>query len=234
MFDKKANDSLLFEMLSANQVQSLHLASLDILECTGIRIENRPALLMFEQAGASVNGNLVKIPAILVKTALAAASERIVFLASDNSRKVRLEKGVINYGAGCRTPYFTDPITGEVRPTTIFDIENTGKIIQSAKNIDFVSCVDLYPEQDALSDLDCYKAISSYCQKPVVFSAGDQESMKSILEAAAGSSHIPYALAFSVKNEMPLIYSDSFPAGSYCRVNGAGQTSGLPCFRQCR
>jgi trimethylamine--corrinoid protein Co-methyltransferase len=208
MFDKKTNDSLSFEMLSANQVQSLHLASLDVLENTGIKVADGRALQLLKDAGARVDGDLATIPAALVKAALASAPERTVLYASDRTGSVRLESGVVSYGSGCCAPYIKDLATGENRPTAIGDVENAAKIVQSAKNIDFISCLDVYPGVDPLSDLQRYRAIRSWCKKPVLFRAGSHEGMKAIVELAANFPDAARAVAFSIRSTMPLIYDE--------------------------
>ena len=57
-------------MMGEEDCHRLHAASCRILERTGIRVYHEPALQLFRQAGAHVDGDLVKIPADLVDAAI--------------------------------------------------------------------------------------------------------------------------------------------------------------------
>ena len=55
------------KMFDRAQCEQIHLASLEVLRRTGVRVYQDEALTLLEEAGAHVgDGNLVKMPASLV------------------------------------------------------------------------------------------------------------------------------------------------------------------------
>ena len=65
-------------VLSMGQIEQIHLATMEVLERTGIRITHPKALELLDSAGASVNGNRVRIPAQMVAQAIRTAPSRFV------------------------------------------------------------------------------------------------------------------------------------------------------------
>ena len=59
-----------FEYLSQEQIHVIHMASLEILERTGVVVLDDEALALLAEAGAHVEGNRVRIPALLVEDAI--------------------------------------------------------------------------------------------------------------------------------------------------------------------
>jgi trimethylamine--corrinoid protein Co-methyltransferase len=73
-----------FAVLSENQLEELHLAGLEVLRRTGVRIHHSGALELLKEAGAFISeDNLVKIPASLVEEALASAPSRVIMCDRD-------------------------------------------------------------------------------------------------------------------------------------------------------
>ena len=62
-----------FSVLSEDQVCEIHQASLEILEKAGYKIESKAAVSLLKQAGARVNGNIVKTPQHMVEECLRVA-----------------------------------------------------------------------------------------------------------------------------------------------------------------
>ena len=76
-----------FRMMSDDQLQEIHWASLEVLERTGCRIYHESALELLKGAGAHISdGNLVKIPGRLVEWAMRAAPDRIVLCVRQGNR----------------------------------------------------------------------------------------------------------------------------------------------------
>jgi trimethylamine--corrinoid protein Co-methyltransferase len=65
-------------VLSEEQIQEVHLASLEILERTGVEVRNARALQLLKQVGAHVRGQHVRIPPDLVAQAIRTAGARMV------------------------------------------------------------------------------------------------------------------------------------------------------------
>jgi trimethylamine:corrinoid methyltransferase-like protein len=59
-----------YKPLTDQEVETIHLASLTILERTGIQAEDTDTLRLFDQAGACVNGSRGRFPPAMVEDAL--------------------------------------------------------------------------------------------------------------------------------------------------------------------
>ena len=146
------------EILTEEQVYSIHSASLEILERIGVKCHNEKALKLLKEGGAYIDGDRVKIPPVMVEQALKSAPSRILVTGRSGKGKVLLERNVANYGLGTDVPYHIDTYTHEIRPTVLKDIENMGKVVQKCENIDFTSnsglASDVQPELQDLSASD--------------------------------------------------------------------------------
>ena len=55
-------------VLSQDQIEQIHLATMEVLEHTGVRITHPKVLELLDGAGASVIGDRVRIPAQMVES----------------------------------------------------------------------------------------------------------------------------------------------------------------------
>jgi len=67
-------------VLSEEQMEQIHLATLELLERTGVQLTHRRALEILHGAGARVDGKQVHIPAWMVEDAIRTAPCRVVSL----------------------------------------------------------------------------------------------------------------------------------------------------------
>ena len=175
-----------FEYLSEQDLHKIHLASLEILERTGVLVWDEEALALLKEAGAYVDDHRVRIPARMVEKALSTAPANIPFCNMDGSRVIPLYRDHVCYELGTDLPVFTDPYTGQLRETVLQDVENVAKVAQEAKNIDFVACMGLASDIDnRVVDLYHLKTIRTYCTKPNWLTATDYGNMKAIIDMAA-------------------------------------------------
>ncbi|UCD54410.1 MAG: trimethylamine methyltransferase family protein [Dehalococcoidia bacterium] len=199
--DHKYRRAPYLEILTEEQVYSIHSASLEILERIGVKCHNEKALKLLKEGGAYVDGDRVKIPPPMVEEAIGTAPSRSLITGRRGNGKVLLERNVSNYGCGTDVPYHLDPYTHEIRLTVLKDIENMNKIVQKCGNIDFTSnsglASDVEPE---LQDLYHYKMATNYCDKPFFTTAANGENMKALINMATvfAGSHEKLAQAPSL------------------------------------
>src|SRR6056297_4001327 len=79
--------------ISNDQFEELHFASLEILESVGVKVFEEEALALLKEAGAEVDGNLVRIPSWLVNESLSSAPCRVAVSNRSGKRTMFLEKG---------------------------------------------------------------------------------------------------------------------------------------------
>ena len=109
-------------VLSDEQVREMHLATLELLERTGVVYKHAEALELLHGAGAHMaDGGRVRIPAWLLEDAIRKAPPRVVLADRSGDRKFYLEDGKTYFSTIIDCPYFLDPVSGKRRPYTLDD-----------------------------------------------------------------------------------------------------------------
>lgn len=128
-----------FHILSDKQVGGLHLATLQILERTGVAFQSEEAIEILGDAGADVsNPNRVKIPSYMVEQALRTAPKMITLYNREGEPAIVLN-GMTgsHFGSGPDPRWFQDPYTGEMRICYVEDIANISRLIDALPNIEW-------------------------------------------------------------------------------------------------
>ncbi len=102
-------------VLSNEQIENLHLATLEVLERTEVRIAHKKALELFDGAGAKVDRDRVRIPAAVIEKAIQQSQVPLVLGSRNGEIAVSLENGRSWFGAGLDCPQYLDPTTGTRR-----------------------------------------------------------------------------------------------------------------------
>ncbi|NPV28651.1 MAG: hypothetical protein HPY58_03140 [Firmicutes bacterium] len=183
---KKFNGFPFYRIWSEDQIEQLHLASLAILEQTGVLVQEPQSLKLLKEAGAYVDGERVKIPPTLVESAIRSAPERISLYSKDGRTVLPLEKGTVAYGMGADLPYFIDPFSGEIRQTVLADTERAARLAEKLTNIDWVSSLGLASDVTLeLYELYQFLAIRKYSNKPILTHAANPGTLKPMIDMAA-------------------------------------------------
>ena len=177
-------------VLTGEQIEDIHLASLEILERTGIVIEHDEARQLLRKHGCAVDGERVRIPPGLVKEALARAPERVLLYNRKDEPAVDLGADRSYFGTGSDTPTYVDPYTGEMKPTDRDSVRTIARLCDALPNIDFVMSMGIASERPGTSSfVHQYAAMQEGTVKPIVFTAQgrkDIEPIRRIASAAAG------------------------------------------------
>lgn len=207
--------SLGLNILSKDQCETIHFATLEILDRVGINVFNQEALDLLKQGGARVDGSRVRLPAWMVKKALATAPCRVPMGNRDGSRGMLLEKGRSYYGTGSDTPYTIDLMSGERRLATKKDVVNFSRVCDGLENIDFVMSMALASDVSRLNSyVHQFEAMLLNTGKPIVYTAEGYQDTVDIVKMAeivAGSPEELQANPFiALYNEptSPLQYSN--------------------------
>jgi len=126
----KASQRLSCRILSKESLNTVHYATLEVLEKTGVIVESDKALKILEETGCTVNyrKRLVLIPSYLVKEALMKKPKNVTLYARNPKNDVRLDgrhSFLCTDGSGM---YTIDPKTGERRASTKEDLSISAKI----------------------------------------------------------------------------------------------------------
>jgi len=206
-----------FRMLSDDQLEQIHHASLEILRRTGVRVHDTETLDLLGDAGCLISdGNLVKFPAPVVEEAVDHAPSRIDFHHRSGDSRLILEGQNSYFGTGSDLMNTLDLETGERRPSCLSDVRDTARLADSLPNIDFVMSMALPSDLAAeTSDRHSFLAMITNTTKPVVFTAWDESGLADIIamaEAVAGGADAltlnPFLLAY-LEPSTPLQHSET-------------------------
>lgn len=147
-------------MFSDDELYSIHLATLEVLEKSGIKVESNEALEIFDAGGAIVDKNthIVKIPPYLVEDAIHSAPSKIVLAGRDPKHDVIIENKRVHYTNFGEGIMVIDPFTGEYRKSTKQDTANAALMCDALDEIDIclraVAAHDVSPKVHPLHEVE--------------------------------------------------------------------------------
>ncbi|MDK2986563.1 MAG: trimethylamine---corrinoid protein Co-methyltransferase [Clostridia bacterium] len=238
-----------FRVLSDKQVEEIHLATMELLQRTGVDVYNKKALKLLKEAGCLVKGNRVRFPSDLVMRCINSAPERISIYNREGKPAMTLEDHKVYFGTGSDTPYVMDPFTNERRKTVNEDIARSNRIADYLENIDFCMSLGIasdYPE-DIVDVIQLHTQITN-TTKPIVFVVQETRNLNYCIEMAAavagGEEELrlkPFIIHYSepttplahpedsidrlmicAEKRIPLIYTPGVQAGATGPVTIAG------------
>jgi trimethylamine--corrinoid protein Co-methyltransferase len=133
-----------YKPLTEGQVRQIHEASLAILARTGVQVEEPQALRLFEEAGADVDGDRVRLPRPLIEDAVDGALRRVVLAGRDPENDLILEGARVHIGTGGAALQVLDLETGNIREAVLQDVADMARIVDALDNIHFY-LVPIYP-----------------------------------------------------------------------------------------
>jgi trimethylamine--corrinoid protein Co-methyltransferase len=197
-----------FAMLSTEQCQELHRASLEILRCTGVRLHHEAALALVHGRGAIIrDGNLAFLPPALVEWAVRQAPSCIALCRRGSDEVVApLEGRRVSFGTGSDCLRYLDPRTGERRPFTMADVADCVRVVDAVPELSF--CMSMGIPAD-LGQPNHYRwqfaRMISNTTKPIVFVCDDRADCEAIVAMATAAAGGMDDLR---KNPTLLLYSE--------------------------
>ena len=174
------------KLLSSDQLKQIHLASLEVLERTGVDVRLPEAVDLLAAAGADArNPSQVKIPSHLVDEALRTAPHRITIYDRTGHPAMYLEGRNCYFGTGTDTPFVIDPYSGERRPTRGEDVDCAVRLSDALVNIDFVGSMGSVSKEEVpaqISDRHNFFRICLNTTKPILYTTWGREGIEDIYE----------------------------------------------------
>ena len=135
-----------FRVLADDQCQELITAALECLRRVGIRMHNQAARDLLEAHGATIHGEIVNIPADLVRQAIASTPHEFTVWGREGKHEMRVALDRVHFGPGPTCTYFNDPVTGERRKARRGDAGLTAKVCDALPNIDYIMGLSLFDD----------------------------------------------------------------------------------------
>ena len=147
-------------VFTESELDDIHLATLEILERTGVFVEDDEALDIFKDGGCRIDREtrMVRIPPHVVEDAIASSPSRYTLCGRDPKNDVVMEPGRVaftNFSEGIRV---IDTETGEYRQSTKQDIADIARLNDYLSEMDTheiaVGAKDVPPETAAVHNTE--------------------------------------------------------------------------------
>lgn len=154
-------------VLSNDELDAIHDATLKILENSGVKLTHPDALEILTGSGCRVKNERILIPPELVESALKKCPAS-VSIRGRGGKTLTLGDGRLHFHNCGGVPNIIDHQTGNSRPATIQDIHDSTRILDALDGID--ELIPLYTPQDVpapMIALAMYRHTLSHTTKPV-------------------------------------------------------------------
>jgi trimethylamine--corrinoid protein Co-methyltransferase len=154
-------------VLTKQEVEGIHQATLRILEETGVRLNQTEGRDILTGAGARVEGDRILLPGTLVERELNKCPRQVTICGRDGESKV-LGDGSLNWHnlGGARDVY--DPSTGKRRGALISDVRDSTRLLDALENATTIT--PFFTPQDVpgeLMSLSMYRHALGGTTKPL-------------------------------------------------------------------
>ncbi|WP_319522027.1 trimethylamine methyltransferase family protein [uncultured Desulfosarcina sp.] len=180
----------LYKPLSPEGVDTIHDASLTILEKTGLTYEDglEKTVAMLAQAGASVDrdAHRIRFPRELILEQAAKVPSRLILYARDGKFDLDLTEDKVHLGTGGAAVKILDLETGQQRSSTLKDLYELGRLVDRLDHIHFFlrPCIPTdIPESEY--DVNMYYACLKSTGKHVMSGVNDEAGLERVIEMAS-------------------------------------------------
>jgi trimethylamine--corrinoid protein Co-methyltransferase len=181
-------DGLGMAPLSEGDLQDIHLATLEVLERTGIWVEADDAIDVYADGGCHVDRETrrVRIPPALVEEAIRWTPPSIRWCGRDPRNDIVLGGGRLAFMNFGEAIMINDLETGENRPTATRDVADVCTVV------DWCSDIDVY--EAAITPRDCHQEVATvhhfaaalqHVTKPMMFGPLSKLETQACLDMAA-------------------------------------------------
>ena len=177
--------SAFYSRLGLQECEKLHMASLEVLETTGLEVHYDKARDMLVKAGAKAEGQRVRIPEHMVTKALASAPKKLTLYDRKGQPAIRAWGYNSYFGGGSDCLNVLDHRTGERRRAVLQDVIDAVTLMDALPQIDFIMSAFLpsdvservYPQYQM-------EVMLTKSNKPIVFVTPDFETCVACVEMA--------------------------------------------------
>ncbi len=198
-------------LLTQEQVERTHAASLEILANVGLLVRNEKARTIFKQHGCLVDAEtqIVKFPPSVVEKYRAMLPSTFTFYGRDPKSDRTIPQDGPILVTGSSAPDIIDPLTSRTRRARMDDIARIAQLIQELPAYDVFSIStladDALPGQFTLARL--YPALK-HCLKPIRTTTKDLEDAAAVMQmlyTIAGSAEAYHQRPFVTMHFCPVV-----------------------------
>jgi trimethylamine--corrinoid protein Co-methyltransferase len=187
------NPKLKLEILTRQEVQRIHTATLDVIENVGVRFPSERALEIWAAHGAQVDreSGIVKAPGHLIEDALKKAPPIYTLCARDPQQDLPLDGNHVFLGTdGCGVEVL-DIHTGVRRTSCLQDVADIARIADALEEVAFhwvpVSAQDVPPDIRGLQELrTVWENSTKHAQTESIYNQREAKAAIEMASAIAG------------------------------------------------
>jgi trimethylamine--corrinoid protein Co-methyltransferase len=182
----------ILELLSKDEVQTIHATSLKVLEEVGVQIDNENALKLLADAGASIEyeKKLAIIPESLIQEALKKVPSEFRLHGLDGKQELLLAGDNVCFNPGSTALYMLDRQTMKMRRPTSKDLTDFIKLTDTLQYVHAQSTAMVVSDvPDSVVDRFRFYLILKNSAKPIIagaFTIDGLYDMKRMLEIVLG------------------------------------------------
>jgi len=185
---------LSLNVFTDSDLDDIHLATLEVLERTGIEVEDDEPLDILADGGCTVDRDthFVRIPPHIVEDAIRSCPSKVYLCGRDPKNDLVLEAGRVYFSNFDEGITLVDPRTGECREPGIADVRDVARLVDALDCIDaYESAVGAEDVPEATASLHKWEAAAHNTTKPVgseATSAEDVRTLVAMAEVLAGGA----------------------------------------------
>lgn len=174
------------QVLSDNEIRSIHEATLDILAHTGVKIHSKRMLALLQNKGLEVDREkqVVRFSRSCIEDSLAKIPKTFDVFDREGEYVFTIGDGYPKIAAGHNAVFWVDSDTGETRPSRVSDVEVFARICEQLPCVHVIG-VPVMPQDVPIARstlLYGLKACVENSRKPVYFSTDGVDVNRSCME----------------------------------------------------
>lgn len=155
------------KLLSQEEIESIHQASMQVLTEVGIRLEDRELTEELLDSGCSKKDDRIRFASALIEKALSGLQKELTF-GCRSGKRVYLQDGSVFTHPGGSIPFVYDLFSGEKRNATLKDLSGMIKLMNTLDHLDMpgaLICPDDIPPP--MSEIRQSEMLFRHSMKPV-------------------------------------------------------------------
>ena len=180
----------LYAPLSPKDIETIHDASLTILEKTGFRFEDGLAEIIdrLEANGATVDRDRSRIflPRNLVMAQTQKAPEQVMLYSRNGKSNLDLAQHRVHLGTGGAAIKILDLESGDARPSTLHDLYQLGRLVDVLDNIHFFlrPCIPTDISETTYDENSLFACLKGTA-KHVMFGVTNEQGFQNVFDIAS-------------------------------------------------
>jgi trimethylamine--corrinoid protein Co-methyltransferase len=148
-------------LLSQDEIQKIHEATLEVLEKTGVVIESEEVAAVLAKKGAKVSGNSVKFPREMVEEAISQINKTVLFAARDPKYDFVIPHGNYTFNSTSGySPFIYDAPGEKRRRSTSDDLAKVARLCDGLDEVDFFWPIAM-PTEETIAELEEISALNT-------------------------------------------------------------------------